>query len=473
MSGVGLWSERLAWALALCLAYLLLCGAVAWRHHRGARERERARRALQAGSGESGGWTVAWASQTGQAEHIAWQTADTLHRAGLSVHLRELGRLKPVDLANTQRLLLVLSTSGEGDSPDHAAVFVRDTLTHMLDLRHLHVAVLALGDQTYAHYCGFGRQVDGWLQSCGAQPLFERIDVDRLDEAALGRWRQQLAQLVGHTEATTWQAPALTPWVLQARHWLNPGSQGEPVCHLVFVPADGVLPDWQAGDLVQIALPEALAAQVPNDAARPRDYSIASIPGDGSLHLLVRALRHPDGRTGLMSGHLCHTAQTGQVFSLRLREHHAFRIAGNELRPLILIGSGTGMAGLRAHLKARAARHRDRQPAAPCWLVFGERQRAIDFHHADEVAQWQAAGVLARVDAVFSRDHHPRRYLQDQLRDVADTLRDWVEARGAAIYVCGSLQGMAAGVDQVLREALGKPALDALVAEGRYRRDVY
>jgi sulfite reductase (NADPH) flavoprotein alpha-component len=32
---------------------------------------------------------------------------------------------------------------------------------------------------------------------------------------------------------------------------------------------------------------------------------------------------------------------------------------------------------------------------------------------------------------------------------------------------------MAAGVDQALTELLGEPALQALIEQGRYRRDVY
>ena len=44
---------------------------------------------------------------------------------------------------------------------------------------------------------------------------------------------------------------------------------------------------------------------------------------------------------------------------------------------------------------------------------------------------------------------------------------------GAAIYICGSLAGMAPGVDAVLREALGDAAVERLRENGRYRRDVY
>jgi sulfite reductase (NADPH) flavoprotein alpha-component len=39
--------------------------------------------------------------------------------------------------------------------------------------------------------------------------------------------------------------------------------------------------------------------------------------------------------------------------------------------------------------------------------------------------------------------------------------------------VCGSLQGMAGGVDDALAEILGADERDALMAGGRYRRDVY
>ena len=73
---------------------------------------------------------------------------------------------------------------------------------------------------------------------------------------------------------------------------------------------------------------------------------------------------------------------------------------------------------------------------------------------------------------VFSRDQEQRLYVQDRLLGNADELRCWIDD-GAAIYICGSLDGMAAGVDAALCEILGRDALDALAAAGRYRRDVY
>jgi sulfite reductase (NADPH) flavoprotein alpha-component len=41
------------------------------------------------------------------------------------------------------------------------------------------------------------------------------------------------------------------------------------------------------------------------------------------------------------------------------------------------------------------------------------------------------------------------------------------------LYVCGSLEGMASGVDQVLNDVLGATEVERLIEQGRYRRDVY
>ena len=62
--------------------------------------------------------------------------------------------------------------------------------------------------------------------------------------------------------------------------------------------------------------------------------------------------------------------------------------------------------------------------------------------------------------------------MQDALREAADPLRDWI-ADGAVLYVCGSADGMAAGVDAALADILGATAVEDLIVEGRYRRDVY
>jgi sulfite reductase (NADPH) flavoprotein alpha-component len=197
-----------------------------------------------------------------------------------------------------------------------------------------------------------------------------------------------------------------------------------------------------------------------------RDYSIASVPRDGVLELLVRQQRGSDGALGLGSGWLTAQAQVGMTLAARLRRNANFHLP-DDARPLILLGNGTGLAGLRSLLKARIAAGQQRN-----WLLFGERHAAHDFYWREQVQGWLASGDLARLDLAFSRDQPSKLYVQDRLRMAAEQLQRWV-SEGAAIFVCGSLQGMASGVDALLREVLGSEQVDALQEAGRYRRDVY
>ncbi|MGK5019203.1 sulfite reductase subunit alpha [Janthinobacterium lividum] len=448
-------TARLTLLAALSLSYAGVCLAPWLR----ARTKRRAVVAAQAALANSSAWLVVYASQTGNAEELATQTARSLQLAGICVRLCALAELTAADLQQAERALFVVSTYGEGDAPDNAAAFMGRLMTGELALPQLHYCLLALGDRSYGQFCGFGRALDAWLAAQGASRLFERIEVDRSASASIEQWFQHLSHLAGTSDAPDWSAPAFGDWRLTQRRQLNPGSAGGAIYHVELVPVAGSLPHWQSGDLVQVAAPA--------DASQPREYSIASIPRDGGVHLLVRQHAHPDGSLGLASGWLTAQAAVGDVVQLRLRQHRRFRLEDNAQRPLILIGNGSGIAGLRGHLKSRVLAGQRRN-----WLIFGERNAAHDFHYREEIEGWHASGDLPRLDLAFSRDQAQRTYVQDRLRGNADEVRLWLQ-QGAAIYICGSLAGMAGGVDEALQEMLGRPALDALAAAGRYRRDVY
>lgn len=151
---------------------------------------------------------------------------------------------------------------------------------------------------------------------------------------------------------------------------------------------------------------------------------------------------------------------------LRLVANPSFTLM-DDAQPCIFIGNGSGFAGLRAHLRERVRRGHGRN-----WLVYGERASRHDAFFVDELSGWRARGLLARADIAYSRDQPERIYVQDKLRAAADELAVWVN-EGAVVYVCGSLAGMAPGVDAALADILGMDAFDELIALGRYRRDVY
>ncbi|MDX9768559.1 MAG: flavodoxin domain-containing protein, partial [Ectothiorhodospiraceae bacterium] len=408
---------------------------------------------------------VAYASQTGFAESLADEAAQALRAAGLPVRLLPLGQLGADELARTEQALFIVSTCGEGDAPDRALPFVGRVMAGQPTLTDLHYGLLALGDRSYANFCGFGRRLDAWLHDCGARPMFPRLDLDRADQQTLRHWRHALGHVAGTADLPDWRAPGFQRWRIAERRLLNPGSVGLPTFHveMAYAAPDGDAPAWEAGDLLQVCPPDYAAS----DGDRPREYSIASLPAHGRVHLLVRQQRDAHGRLGRVSGWLTEGAPVGTEVAARLRRHGNFRVGDNADRPLILIGNGTGLAGLMAHLRQRAQRGEGRN-----WLIFGERNAAQDFYYRDEIADWQRQGMLARFDPVFSRDGSKREYVQHRVAAEAGNLRAWI-ANGAALYVCGNAVGMAPALDAVLSKLLGRECLDGLIAAGRYRRDLY
>ncbi|MFB3302767.1 PepSY domain-containing protein [Pseudomonas sp. AMR01] len=472
-----------------------------------------ARQGLGANSSHAPAWLIGFASQSGFAEQLAWQTAGQLQAAGLPVKVQPLGSVSQSDLSQSENALFVVSTFGDGEAPDSARGFERSVLGKDLSLKGLNYSVLALGDRQYEHFCGFARRLHFWLTDQGANALFAPVEVDSGDAEALHTWQQHLGQLTGQAPAAAWQTAQYENWTLSQRTLLNRGSVGASVYLLGLTPPSPH--SWLAGDLVEVlprnctaaiehflaglgldgsegvsvddlphTLNQALATrQLPDNRTHlvglhaqalvnalvpvgMREYSIASIASDGVLELIVRQERHPDGSLGLGSGWLTEHAALGSGISLRLRRNSGFHLPQAPV-PLILLGNGTGLAGLRSLLKARIAEGQQRN-----WLLFGERTIAHDYLCQDELQGWLTSGDLALLDLAFSRDQAEKIYVQDRLRESADVLRKWL-ADGAAIYVCGSLQGMATGVDKALHDILGSEAVERLIEQGRYRRDVY
>lgn len=445
-------------ASALVFSYLLFCWCC-WQKYR--RQQQQGLAAFASGDADI---VIAYASQTGNAARIARQTAQQLNASGKNTELITLNNLNAERLARTQQLLIIASTYGESEAPDNGNRFIARTLAPLqaTSLQHVQVALLALGDSNYQHFCGFAHQLHNKLHQCGAQFLMDMIEVDQLDDSALRHWQYYLGQIAGNSYFADWSKPAYTEWTLSARECINPASPGAPAFYLQLKPALGELPAdcWQAGDIAEIGPRN--SSELPH-----REYSIASVPSEGSLDLLVRQVRDENGELGLGSGWLTEQAALNNPIHLRIRTNPHFHSPPVQ-QPLILIGNGTGIASLRSHL-ANPARATGKH-----WLLFGERSQFADDFFSSDIQRWQQTGLLTRVDKVFSRDasHGQPRYVQDLLLPNADDIRTWV-ANGAAIFVCGSLQGMAQAVDDTLAQILGSELLEMLADTQRYCRDVY
>ena len=467
-------------------------------------------------------WLIIYASQTGFAEQIAWRTAQSLHLANIPAQVFAIHQLKIEQLKTAEKALFIVSTYGQGEPPDHARPFAKKQFKQAIDLSQLDYAVLALGDREYQDtYCNFGKQLEQWLTESKANALFDLITLNNAEPEDINRWNAALSSVTHSKLKSMSVEKVFDQWQISKRTLLNPNSMGESAFEVQLKANHDAA--WQAGDVAEIQcgnsdkdiLDFIAAHQLNADATIQyknvsttlfkalrylnlrdhlkmsdgqslsnnikgsdaqqwvdilkqlpvREYSIASITQDGYLSLVIRQQRHGQ-ELGLGSGWLTVHAPLDQAILVRIRTNENFH-APDDNRPIILIGNGTGIAGLMSILKDRQQHGFDNN-----WLIFGERQQQIDFFFAEEIQQWLSQKHLQRLDLAFSRDQPERVYVQQRLLEQREQVQQWV-AQGASIYVCGSIEGMAPAVDQALTDILGEPVMEQLVTEERYMRDVY
>ena len=159
-----------------------------------------------------------------------------------------------------------------------------------------------------------------------------------------------------------------------------------------------------------------------------RSYSIASAPEDKRLALTVERL--DDGE---VSPYLVGELRAGDRLELRGPIGGYFVWRGDEDRPLLLIGGGSGIVPLMSML-----RHRGRIGSnTPARLLFSSRTRA-DVIYREELEHLGAAGDGLRVVHTLTREKpagwtgYTRRIDEAMLREVA-----WPSKDSPAVFVCG------------------------------------
>lgn len=135
------------------------------------------------------GWTVFYATETGNSRRVAQALADRAREAGLAVELQDLRDFRPKALAKLTRAVFVLATHGIGEPPDGTEAFFDFWNSKRAPrLENLEYSVLALGDSSYADFCAMGRLFDDRLRALGAKAIVERIECDLDFEEPAAGW---------------------------------------------------------------------------------------------------------------------------------------------------------------------------------------------------------------------------------------------------------------------------------------------
>lgn len=217
-------------------------------------------------------------------------------------------------------------------------------------------------------------------------------------------------------------------------------------------------------------------------ALEPRLYAIASSPSyhPGELQLAVRMVRVERGgreRKGVASRYLSDGVFRGDDIFARIQSDR-FALPVDRPEPMILLGSGTGVARYRALLQELEARGR----RGNTWLIMASCSEGDEALYAAELAAWSRVGVLEHLDVVKPAQRGRRAGAEDVLRKRARRVVSWL-TRGAVVYACGEGEGLSAVLNDTLIDVLGRQGkmsraeatdfLHVLRRDGRYVEEVY
>lgn len=215
----------------------------------------------------------------------------------------------------------------------------------------------------------------------------------------------------------------------------------------------------------------------------PRLYSISSAQAEvgEEVHLSVGVVRYDyngKARAGGASSYLADRVEEDGQVRIFVEHNDNFKLPQDSSKPIIMIGSGTGIAPFRSFVQQRAADEAEGKN----WLIFGNQHFASDFLYQTEWQQFAKDGFLHKYSFAWSRDQEQKIYVQDKIREEAETLWQWLQ-QGAYLYVCGDASRMAKDVNQALLDVIAQQGslnadeaeeyLDNLREEKRYQRDVY
>jgi len=218
--------------------------------------------------------TILYGSQTGNAEGIAEQAAEKARARGFRPQMIDMADVRKPQLKNAARLLVVVSTHGEGEPPDNAAEL--HELVHSRKappLKDTRFSVLALGDTSYEHFCQTGRDFDERLEALGGSRIHPRSDCDVDFDDAAEAWVEGALEALsaeleappsnvvafgpvagGHAAERQWSKKNPFPATLLDNVTLNGRGSAKDTRHIELSLEDSGL-EWEPGDALGV-LPE-------------------------------------------------------------------------------------------------------------------------------------------------------------------------------------------------------------------------
>ena len=212
---------------------------------------------------------ILYGTESGNAENLAQETQNKANQLGIRSKISNMADISVDALSQTENLVVIVSTWGEGDPPETATTFYDAFMSDSApSLKKTRFSVLALGDTSYEHFCKIGKDFDTRLESLGANRLYERKDCDVDFDDDFAEWSDgalnAFAKIFQETETLTATAPQAKavesiqynrknpyPSKLSERINLNGTGSSKQTMHLEFDLTDSGL-HYEAGDSLAV-----------------------------------------------------------------------------------------------------------------------------------------------------------------------------------------------------------------------------
>ena len=139
---------------------------------------------------------IVYGTQTGTAEELAYDIEKLSKDKGVDCKVFELDDISMIKLKEINKLLIVTSTTGDGEVPDNGLTFWENlsSLTE-LNISNLKYGVLALGDSSHYDFCNAGKIIDEKLKDLGANRIIDRQECDFDTEGSM-EWSEKFLNLI-------------------------------------------------------------------------------------------------------------------------------------------------------------------------------------------------------------------------------------------------------------------------------------
>ena len=139
---------------------------------------------------------IVYGTQTGTAEELAYDIEKLSKDKGVDCKAFELDDISMIKLKEINKLLIVTSTTGDGEVPDNGLTFWENlsSLTE-LNISNLKYGVLALGDSSHYDFCNAGKIIDEKLKDLGANRIIDRQECDFDTEGSM-EWSEKFLNLI-------------------------------------------------------------------------------------------------------------------------------------------------------------------------------------------------------------------------------------------------------------------------------------